>query len=227
MALSLLLFSANSLLSQEVTPIKVFVYINDKAVENFGIANLTTKTEGVYENGFHVISASEGDQIFMASPEFKNFYKIITTEDVLTGKIVVYTEDGIIQLEEVVLTDKKLSYGTFTDYVPKTHTPAERRLNAATSGLSLDPIINMIIGRTKNLKKLVKAETKSLIVEFLEDNYIDYIRDELEVPGEHIGLFCYFVSDKYKAINKVADRKRVEYLLRKAYFDFVSDPAEN
>ncbi|MCM5662101.1 hypothetical protein [Galbibacter mesophilus] len=212
--------------SQIETTINVFIYKDGKAVENFGIANLTTKAEGEFKDGYHSITASEGDELFFASSDFKNFYKLVTTEHIITKKIEVYTKEGVIELDEVILTDKKLSYGTFTDYIPKTHTPAERRLNAATSGLSLDPIINMISGRTKKLKKLVKAETKSLIVEFLEDNYIDYIRNELEVPEEHIGLFCYFVSDRYKAINKGLARKRVEYLLRKAYFDFVKDPAE-
>src|SRR5690606_17810193 len=90
--------------------LKLFVYQNDKAVENFGIANLNTKIEGKYVNGYHQISAEIGDELFIASSEFKNFYKIVNTEDIEKGYIEVYFEEGVIALEEVVLEQKKLSY---------------------------------------------------------------------------------------------------------------------
>ncbi|WP_236957541.1 MULTISPECIES: hypothetical protein [Joostella] len=220
--------------SQEGTVLKVFIYKDDRAVTNFGIANLTRSTEGKYEDEFHTIIASEGDQLFIASDDIKNFYKLVTTEDINNKKIEVYTKDGVIQLEEVVLTDYKLSYGKFTDNTPKTYTPAERRLAAATKyhykgggmSLSLDPLINAISGRTKTLKRRLRAETKNIIVGFLEDNYKDFILNDLDVPRDQMGLFCYYISEKYKAIHRTPDRRRVEQLLRRGYLDFVDDPAE-
>src|SRR5690606_25610553 len=178
--------------------LKLFVYQNDKAVENFGIANLNTKIEGKYVNGYHQISAEIGDELFIASSEFKNFYKIVSTEDIEKGYIEVYFEEGVIALEEVVLEQKKLSYGTFTSYKPKAFTPAEARLKAASklyypgSGMSLglDPLINMITGRTKRLKKEVQAEKSSSIVEFLHSNYRKYLLEDLKVSQENYHLFC-------------------------------------
>ena len=209
--------------------LKLFVYQNDKAVENFGIANLNTKIEGKYVNGYHQISAEIGDELFIASSEFKNFYKIVNTEDIEKGYIEVYFEEGVIALEEVVLEQKKLSYGTFTSYKPKAFTPAEARLKAASklyypgSGMSLglDPLINMITGRTKRLKKEVQAEKSSSIVEFLHSNYRKYLLEDLKVSQENYHLFCYYVSDKNKGIHKIMDKKRVEFLLRRLYLNFL------
>ncbi|MDG3582978.1 MULTISPECIES: hypothetical protein [Galbibacter] len=220
------------LFSQEAKTIKLFVYKDNKAIEKFGVANITTKEEGKYIDGYHVINASVGDELFIASDDFKNFYKLVTTEDTVEGKIEIYTKDGIIQLEEVVLTEKKLSYGTFTEYAPKIYTPAERQLRTASKvfgggGIGFDPVINLISGRTKKLKKRLKAETKNNIVEFLEDNYKDYILNDLELPREQLGLFCYFVSDKNKGIHKISERKRVEFLLKRLYLEFVKDPADD
>jgi len=232
--LFLLFLSSFPLFSQEKKVLKIFIYKDNIAMTKFGIANITTKTEGSYKNDFHTITASEGDQLFIASEAFKNFYKIVATEDIMNGKIEVYIKDGVIQLEEVVLTDYRINVGKLTDYTPKTYTPAERRLAAASKyhykgggmSVSLDPLINAISGRTKKLKKRLKAETKNIIVGFLEDNYKDYILNDLDVPRDQFGLFCYYISEKYKAIHRTPDRRRVETLLRRGYLDFIKDPAE-
>ncbi|WP_342155099.1 hypothetical protein [Joostella sp. CR20] len=230
----LLCMQSLMLFAQEETALNLFVYKDGKAVTSFGIANLSTKTEGKYENGFHSILVSEGDVLLVASEEFDNFHRLVTVNDLNKKRIEVYIKDGIIELDEVVLTDYKLNYGKFTDHTPKTYTPAERRLATATKyryqnsgmSMSLDPLINAISGRTKKLKKRLKAETKNIIVGFLEDNYKDYILNDLDVPRDQFGLFCYFISEKYKAIHRTPKRGRVEQLLRIGYLDFIKDPAE-
>jgi len=217
-----------SSLAQE-SILKLFIYHNDKAVQKFGIANITTKLEGEFIDGYHQISAEEGDELFIASMEIKNFYKIVTKEDIDQGYIEVYFKDGVIALDEVVLTHKKLSYGTFTDYQPKKYTPAEARLKAASklyypgSGMAvgLDPLINMINGRTKSLKKQLKEERSSTIVSVLNSNYRKFILEDLEVPEANYYLFCYYVSDHNKGIAKIQESKRVESLLRRLYLKFL------
>ncbi|HET8828761.1 MAG TPA: hypothetical protein VFM79_05445 [Pelobium sp.] len=218
----------SSTLAQEID-LKLFVFKDDKPVEKFGIANLNSKIEGEFLNGYHVIKAEQGDQLFIASAEFNNFYATVSQEDIEHGYIQVHFKDGVIVLDEVVLTHRKLSHGKFTDYEPKAYTPAEARLKAATkmyyksSGLSLglDPIINMISGRTKRLKKELKAETSSRIVVFLHNNYQKFMLEELEVPEANYHLFCYYVSDHNKGIHKINNRKRVEFIIRRLYLKFV------
>lgn len=223
--------------------LKLFVYQNNKAVENFGIANLDRRIEGEFTEGYHQIYAEVGDELFIASMEFKNFYKIVTSQDIKQGYIEVYFEEGVIALEEVVLEQKKLSYGTFTTNNPKTYTPAEARLKAATKlyykdtlstfpyakpgvKLALDPLINMISGRTKRLKKELLAEKSSMIVEFLHSNYRRFILEDLKVPRDHYNLFCYYVSDKNKGIHKINNNRRVEFLLRRLYLTFLEQSSD-
>lgn len=209
--------------------LKIFVYQNNKAVEQFGVANLNSKTEGEFSDGYHLISAQIGDELFIASRAFKNFYKIVTAKDIEKGFIEVYFKQGVIALDEVVLEQQKLSYGTFTSYNPVKYTPAEARLKAATKlyypgsgmALGLDPLIGMISGRSKRLKKQLKAETSSRIVEFLQTNYREYILEDLQLPKEQYNLFCYYVSDKNKGIHKITEKRRVEYLLRRLYLSFL------
>src|SRR5690606_1789081 len=110
----LLLYCASAL-AQE-SNLKVFIYQNDKAVEHFGIANLSRALEGQLIDGYHKIMANEGDELFIASKDFKNFYKIVSKTDIALGYIEVYMDQGVIALDEVVLNQRKLSYGTFTDY---------------------------------------------------------------------------------------------------------------
>src|SRR5690606_20561709 len=91
-----------SALAQE-SNLKVFIYQNDKVVEHFGIANISRSLEGQFIDGTHLIMANEGDELFIASKEFKNFYKIVSKVDISLGYIEVYMDHGVIALDEVVL----------------------------------------------------------------------------------------------------------------------------
>src|SRR5690606_6697629 len=228
----------SSTLAQEID-LKLFVYKDDKPVEKFGIANLNSKIEGEFVKGYHVIKAEQGDKLFIASAEFNNFYATVSREDIEQGYLEVYFKDGVIVLDEVVLTHTELSYGRFTSNNPKAYTPAEARLKAATKlyykdtlmenpieeakiKIAFDPIINMISGRTKRLKKELKAETSNRIVVFLHNNYQKFMLEELEVPEANYHLFCYYVSDHNKGILKINNRKRVEFIIRRLYLKFVT-----
>lgn len=231
-----MLVCCTSIFAQKTT-LKLFIYENGKAVQKFGIANLTSNKEGVLVDGYHQITAKAGDELFLASQSFKNFYKIVEPVDIQQGSIEVFLLEGIIALEEVVLEEQKLSYGTFTVDKPVKYTPAEARLKAATKMMykepeevlykkrgvrfAFDPIINMVTGRTKQLKKELKAETSTVIVSFLQTNYRRYILEDLKVPRVQYPLFCYYVSDKNKGIHKIGEPRRVEYLLRRLYLTFL------
>src|SRR5690606_40616080 len=121
----------SSTLAQEID-LKLFVYKDDKPVEKFGIANLNSKIEGEFVKGYHVIKAEQGDKLFIASAEFNNFYATVSQEDIEHGYIQVHFKDGVIVLDEVVLTHRKLSHGKFTDYEPKAYTDRKStRLNSS------------------------------------------------------------------------------------------------
>ncbi|WP_417363217.1 hypothetical protein [Galbibacter sp.] len=226
-----------STLAQDLE-LKLFVYKNDKPVEKFGIANISSKVEGEFVNGYHLIKAEEGDELFIASVEFNNFHKIVSKADIEQGYIEVYFKDDVIVLDEVILNHNTLSYGRFTSNNPKTYTPAEARLKAATKiyykdtiskyayeepaiRLALDPLINLISGRTKRLKKELKVEQSDIIVSFLHTYYRRFILEELKVPKTYYHLFCYYVSDNNKGIHKINDTKRVEFIIRRLYLKFL------
>ncbi|QLE00972.1 hypothetical protein HX109_05095 [Galbibacter sp. BG1] len=230
----LCLLGYNTMFAQQEKQLKVLIFQEDVIFKNYSIINFANSKEGWMQGNYYLINVMVGDELLVSSNEFDNFYMMVTSEEFNKGVVEVNIDKEVIQLEEVVLTGQKLSYGTFTDYVPKVHTPAERRLKAATKmyypgsglSLSLDPILNAISGRTKKLKKRLKGETTSFDVSFLENNYKEFILKELNVPPNEIGTFAYFVADHNEKIYTIEDSKKVELILRQSYLQYLSQTLE-
>ncbi|MCM5662102.1 hypothetical protein [Galbibacter mesophilus] len=229
-----MLFSVKALHAQQERPLKIMIYQGDVIFKGYTVVNFSNNKEGWREENYYIINVLIGDELYISSNEFDNFYLTVTPEELKKEFLQINIDKEVIPLEEIVLTDQKLSYGTFTDYIPKTHTPAERRLKTATKmyypgdglSLSLDPLLNAISGRTKKLKNRLKGETASFDVIFLEGNFKEFILKQLEVPHQDFGSFTYFVADHNEGIYKVEDPKKVELILRQNYLQFLSQKIE-
>ncbi|SFS74249.1 hypothetical protein SAMN04487906_1511 [Zhouia amylolytica] len=214
----------------------VFVYKNGKAISAFEIANIDSRTEGVITDDFTTIKAKTGDRLLLASSSFEEYVYEVTSRDVSAGKIQIDIDNDIIDLEAVTVHQTVRNYPFMNS--KKAMTPTERRLYAASyqkksaseyaddflqKGMvfGADPLINMISGRRKQLKKEHAASQKEGTASFLENGYTLYILDILEVPSSQLGLFIYFVAEKNKLLYKNTDKKLVQSLLRSYYLDFI------
>ena len=136
------------------------------------------------------------------------------------------------QLKEVVVTENvsmtAQSLGIIM-YKPKVYTPAERRLRTATTGV-LDPLINWISGRTKDLKGQLEVEKRERYIIRLESYFDDaFFMESLKIPEQYIGGFKYYVvEDEGLAQALTAKNKdRTRFLLGELAQDFLTYIEEN
>ena len=85
------------------------------------------------------------------------------------------------------------------------YTPAERKYRTATgfdpkvglnTSMTIDPLFNMLSGRSAMLKKEVEVEKRERWMEKLQDLYSDeYLTQKLKIPADYIKGFQYFAVE--------------------------------
>jgi len=74
-------------------------------------------------------------------------------------------------------------------------TPGERKLYTATTGL-LDPLLNLMSGRTAQLKRELQVEMKERLLARVDMVYDDqYYVEQLRIPSDYIGDFKRYLID--------------------------------
>ncbi len=195
-------------------------------IEIINLVNDQNAVSGV--DGAFSILAKADDLLVFASKTYRYKRKIISEDEILSGKIVIELESKPIEIEEVVIFNLQLDpveMGILSKPA-KRYTPAERRLKTASEanlflgpGIILMPtdfIINAISGRTKMLKKELEVERKELALVFLENLFDEeYIITSLQIPEEHVGEFKYFAveQDDFGKILQEKDRTKAAFLL--------------
>ncbi|MCY1217178.1 hypothetical protein D9M72_290800 [compost metagenome] len=125
------------------------------------------------------------------------------------------------QLDEVVITEysniNAVDLGILSKPA-KVYTPAERKLKTATdlnlsigfgAIFSLDPIINAISGRTKNLKNQLKVERKELLIKRFQELYEDdYLINTLKIPSENVKGFQYYAIENAQFIKELNNKNK-------------------
>ncbi|MDX1315622.1 MAG: hypothetical protein R3356_08975, partial [Eudoraea sp.] len=167
---------------------------------------------------------------------------VISSEIMESQSLVVYMEDRVNLLDEVILRPYNLSGDLSRDmqnakkekvYVASTlglpnayvkpKTLAERRLFEAVTGsglVPLNPIINGISGRTKYLKKVLATERKYARTQRVRAFYPDSVYvSELRIPINKIPDFMYFceVDVQFSAVVDSRDKLKIwEFLKMKS-----------
>lgn len=159
------------------------IHVINKTASRFTISN---------SNGEFTIPAKLNDTILFSGISYQPKEVIITKLILATKRVTVYLEELVNALDEVVV-GKVLTGDLMSDinnadltpelnfynlgipgYIGKPKTQSERRLYEATSGggfIPLNPILNGISGRTKQLKHHIKLEKL--------DHCLDYIKSNL------------------------------------------------
>lgn len=228
---------------------KIIVETNDN--EGITIVNISNKTNTISgSGGYFKVKAKANDTIMFSAIHLVGKKHIVTKKDfgkdLLFIKLEIYTR----HIKEIMVTNADDINAESLGLVPKgqkKYTPAERRVKTAGdwSGtgidgalLSLDPLLNAISGRTKQLKAELEVERKEFLQSKIYANFdSEFIMNQLHIPEEYIeGYVFYIVEDAElkaaaKAKNKTLINFRmsalaVEYLKLKNLQPYYPKPVE-
>lgn len=188
------------------------------SVEGINIVNLVNEKSAVSDfNGEFYILAKAEDLLVFSAINFEYKRKIIDESDLKLNIIEVEMVQKTNQIEEVVIEKYNMNaveMGILSKPA-KVYTPAERKVRTATTGL-LDPLLNLISGRTKNLKENVQIEQNIYILERLDDLYEDqYFVKTLKIPSENISGFKYYAVENKELVQaiKAKNKTLTDFLL--------------
>lgn len=211
------------------------VHSHDGDVAATHVLNTTTKKASITDiDGRFSIQVHLNDTLVFSAVQYQTKTLVVSVEIMESKFISVALEAANIVLDEVVVTPYNLtgelgrdmgrlnvapsvtpvSLGLPNAYV-KMPTMAERRLFEATSGsgfIPLNPIINGISGRTKQLKEFVAVEKKYARTERVRQFYADSLWiNELKIPGNKLDDFLYFceVDPAFTAVVDTADKLKI------------------
>lgn len=205
------------------------VNASSSSLEGIYVMNLSsTKETSTKEGGYFTIAAKAGDSIMFSSIQFKGKILVLEDVDFQEDLFHVRLETMINQLDEVMV----VKYRSLDAYdlgilqrPAKVYTPAERRLRTATgtdaklglnSSFKLDPLLNLLSGRSAMLKKEVEVEKKESWMEKMDEIYSeDYIVKKLKIPAEHVKGFLYFAVENVRFSTAIGakDKSLARFLL--------------
>lgn len=187
------------------------------------IINATTEKEAVTDaQGHFSIVAGRGDLLLFSSGHLDFFRHIVEDEEYEKGYFSIVMTSKVRQLDEVEVrpyTGIDAVSMRILSKPAKTYTPAERRLRTARhvfvgpvqgggTGITIDPVINFITGRTARLKSDLLVERQERVIRRLKEWYPDeYYPDKLSIPAEAVEAFRYYCADD-RALESALDGKR-------------------
>ena len=206
------------------------IHVINKTANQFTITN---------DDGEFKILAAVNDSILISAIQYRPVTIVVTSELIKSKFISVNLTDQITELDEVVVgkiltgdlrsdvenSDAKRDINFYDlgipGYTGKQKTQSERRLHEATTGggiVPLNPILNWLSGRTKELKSQIERENsdtamREVMSDFSEMLFeIDYLEESKRVE------FFYFITDdsNFLALSKTSnDIQMLEFLKQK------------
>ncbi len=203
--------------------------IADDEVEGIHIINKTANKFTITDiNGAFTIPAKRNDTILISGIKYK-YKEVIIDDIIIQGKqMIVYLEENIYQLDEVLI-GKFLTGDVRTDilntkikdeinfydvgipgFTGKPLTQSERKLFEADHGkmisvfqnsligINIHKILNKISGRTKKLKQIVRIEAVEDCMNKAKSEFSDAVFGELIIEEQLKQDFFYFASDDPK-----------------------------
>lgn len=186
------------------------------AAANVKVVNLVTEQTAVSNASGEFSIAAKPDQLLVFPSENYEYKRyLIKDKDVFAKRITIVLIPKPVELDEVVVL-KDINPETL-GLVPKgqkQYTPAERKLETATSG-PVDIIANAISGRTKMLKKQVKVEKKEALFDKLRYQFSDslYIT-RLKIPADYVKGFQYYCIDDQQVVKALNAKNKPSLLQR-------------
>ncbi|MGL2993755.1 hypothetical protein [Flavobacterium sp. TSSA_36] len=236
MKIWLTLFIQSSMAMQIHAQTKKEVILNGKIIaptieaEEIFIKNESTnQTITSNKDGAFTLACNVGDILEFSAMNLETVRKKITSNEFQNERISVEMTAKTITLQEVIINNNAISAEKLgiIKQNQKKYTPAERRLKTAGDfkpihllgllggSLAVDPILNKISGRTKNLKKELEIEKKERLLEQLKALYSNkYYEENLNLPRLYVDAFRYFcIEDKNFVSYYISGNKKLLELL--------------
>jgi hypothetical protein len=204
------------LFAQEEKLISGTIVVKDGSAKEIHILNLVNEKESVSDaNGVFSILAKTEDVLLISGTNVELQRKVIEKADYDSGMITIETTAKATALEEVeIIRFDAVSLGILSKQ-PKQYTPAERKVYTANS-TAIDALINLITGRTKQLKANVKVEQKEFMLEKLDGLFPDsFYEENLGITKDRIRGFHYYIVENKKFVEtlKLKDTLMATFLM--------------
>lgn len=225
------ILAANIILAQGPrTVLNGKISANTIDLEGVYVINLKTEQSTITDkDGQFSIAAIPGDTLLFSAIHLKGVRVFLEKKDFQT-EFLVKMQSGITSLKEVVVKRydniNAVSLGISRSGI-KHLTQAERHLKTATAlsptasagsmaggSVSLDPLLNLLSGRTAMLKKELEAEGKWSFISQIDNMFNeDYFRKTLKIPAEYIKGFKYYIveNERFATVLKSKNKTQIEF----------------
>ncbi|MFM2265579.1 MAG: hypothetical protein RLZ77_999 [Bacteroidota bacterium] len=175
------------------------VVVDTLGIEKVNVLNIRSNQNTITnQKGVCVVRVKTGDVLVITAVNLETRRHEITADEFESGSAIQKMSYRITPLEEVNVNENANINETSLGIVSanqKKYTPATRKLRTAQTGL-LDPLLNKMSGRTRDLKKQVKVEEKEKLLLKLDGLYEEkYYTDVLKIAPEAIPGFQYYLID--------------------------------
>lgn len=204
------------LFAQDEKLISGTIIVKDGNANEIHVLNLVNEKEVITDAGGNFSIQAKTDDILLISGANVDLQrKVVEKSDYDSGKITIETTAKATELDEVqIIKFNAVSLGILSKQ-PKQYTPAERKVYTANS-TAIDALINLITGRTKQLKANVKIEQKEFMLEKLDGLFPDsFYEENLGITKDRIKGFHYYIVEDKKFVEtlKLKDQLMATFLM--------------
>jgi hypothetical protein len=167
------------------------------SVSGINVVNIVNEKSATSDGaGEFFILVKPGDLLILQKESLEYKRQPIDEDDMKKSVVIVKMIPKPIALDEVIVTQKAIPDDLIMNHKDhKKFTPAERRLYTARTGI-LDPLLNLMSGRTAMLKHELEIEMKVRLLERVDAVYEEqYYTDQLKIPVDYIGDFKRYIID--------------------------------
>jgi hypothetical protein len=216
---SIFFFIISQLYSQNQVPRRIEgkVAADFSNLEGIYVVNTSSeKSTTTNSEGHFSIEAKVGETLLLSAMNFKEVKIVLSESDFSKKWLLVSMQPIVNDLREVIVGNSAISAESLgiIPYGQKKYTPAERKIFTATSGFGIDPILNLISGRTNMLKKELEIEKKEGYLIQLENLFQpDFYIHSMHIPQLYVKGFLYFLVEnpKFISVLKTKNRTAIEF----------------
>ena len=225
---SIFFFIISQLYSQNQVPRRIEgkVAADFSNLEGIYVVNTSSeKSTTTNSEGHFSIEAKVGETLLLSAMNFKEVKIVLSESDFSKKWLVVSMQPIVNELKEVIVGSSSISAESLgiIPYGQKKYTPAERKIFTATSGFGIDPILNLISGRTNMLKKELEVEKKERFLVQLENLFQpEFYNHSMHKQKLHVKGFLYFLVEnpKFISILKTKNRTAIEFSMSELAVQF-------
>ena len=195
------------------------IVVESGAMSGVSVINLVNEKSTVSDNNgdFYILAKAE-DLLVFSSVNLEYYRRIIEEKDLKPEVLIIKMTSKITELEEVIINKHPEINAVALGISPKgiiQRTRAEKRLDAANT-MPIAALINLMSGRTEQLKKEIEVEKKELLLAKMGNLYSDkYYIKTLKIPSEYIKGFQYYIveNERFTTVLKSKNKTQIEFAM--------------